>query len=121
MSYQHSKEGRPPYGRRLLPCVLDDEAALNPERVFAIIPRSDDLSQGFNDVTFAQMANAVNYLADRLQALFGPKPEHHFETLTYIGVSDLRYNVVFYAAVKAGYKVRYDTNVKDFNSPACLY
>ncbi|KAG6991078.1 hypothetical protein G7Y79_00057g090600 [Physcia stellaris] len=105
MSYQHSKEGRPPYGRRLLPCVLDDEAALNPERVFAIVPRSDDLSQGFNDVAFAQMANAVNYLAGRLQALFGPKPEHHFETLTYIGISDLRYNVVFYAAVKAGYKV----------------
>lgn len=108
MSNQRNKEGSPQYGRKLLPCVLDDEAALNPQRVFAIVPRSDDLSQGFIDVTFAQMANAVNYLADRLQALFGPNPRYHFETLTYIGISDLRYNVVFYAAVKAGYKVGYD-------------
>lgn len=88
-----------------MPCVLDDEAVFNPQRVFAVIPRSEDLSQIFNDIFFAQMANAVNYLANRLQALFGPKPDYPFETLTYIGVPDLRYNIVFYAAVKAGYKV----------------
>ena len=95
---------QPRFGRRLLPRILDDEAVSNPTRPFAAIPRSEDLADGFRDVTFAQVANAVNHVAFRLQAMFGP-PKHDFETLTYVGIPDLRYNVVFYAAVKCGYKV----------------
>ena len=98
-------KSKPRYGRRLLPCTLDDEALANPQRTFASYARSNDLSQGFQDVEFQHMANAVNHLAFWLRSLFGPKPDHQFETLTYIGVPDLRYNIVFYAAVKCGYKV----------------
>ena len=93
------------YGRRLLPCLLDDEAQTNPQRVFAALARSNDLSQGFQDISFHQVANAVNFIAHRLQTIFGSNPDQDFETLTYIGPPDLRYSVVFYAAVKCGYKV----------------
>lgn len=96
---------RPHYGQRLLPVVLDDEAEANPQRTFAAIPTSSDVSEGFRDVTFAQVAQAVDYFAYRLQAIFGSVLRYEFETLTYVGVPDLRYNIVFHAAVKCGYKV----------------
>lgn len=105
-------EHQPLYGRRLLPHVLDDEAQVNPHRVFAAISRSNDLSDGFRDVYFAEMANAVNYMAHRLQTMFGSTLDREFETLTYIGSPDLRYNIVFYAAIKCGYKV--------MSRPLCL-
>ena len=105
MSGQAGLQQQTPYGRRLLPCVLDDEAQANPLRVFAAIARSTELSQGFQDISFRQVANAVNATAYKLQAVFGSQLDHEFETLTYIGTPDLRYNVVFYAAVKCGYKV----------------
>ena len=98
-------ESRPQYGRRLLPCVLDDEAQTYPERLFAAFATSNNVCQGFRDVTFSQMAHAVDFMAHRLQSTFGSILKHDFETLTYIGVPDLRYNIVFYAAVKCGYKV----------------
>lgn len=40
-----------------------------------------------------------------LQYTFGMTLNDRFETLTYIGVPDLQYSIVFYAAVKCGYKV----------------
>ena len=109
MAGENESKQRPDYGRRLLPCVLDDEAQANPQRVFAALTRSNDLSQGFQDVVFQQVANAVNFIAYRLQTVFGSKPDHEFETLTYIGIPDLRYNIVFYAAMKCGYKVILDS------------
>ena len=99
-----TKATKSPFGRRLLPTVLDDEAVSNPRRPFAAIPRSEDLAHGFTDVTFAQVANAVNHVAFRLQCNLGPL-RHDFETLTFVGIPDLRYNIAFYAAVKCGYKV----------------
>ena len=105
MAAEHGSKHRPLYGRRLLPCVLDDEAQANPQRVFAALARSNDLSQGFQDVNFQQVANAVNHIAFWLRDVFGPVPDREFETLTYFGLPDLRYSIVFYAAVKCGYKV----------------
>ncbi|KAL8968464.1 MAG: hypothetical protein Q9183_002448 [Haloplaca sp. 2 TL-2023] len=91
------------YGNRLLPSTLDEEARITPERIFASYSISDDLSEGFQDVTFFQMASAVDCFAHKLREMFGVSQD--FETLTYLGVPDLRYNIVFYAAVKCGYKV----------------
>lgn len=105
MAGVNDSKQRPHYGRRLLPCVLDDEAQANPQRVFAALARSNDLSQGFQDVLFQQVANAANFIAYKLHTVFGSKLDHDFETLTYIGLPDLRYSIVFYAAVKCGYKV----------------
>ncbi len=105
MAGKNETEQRPLFGKRLLPFVLDDEAQANPQRVFATLARSNDLSQGLQDVLFEQVANAVKFIAHRLQTLFGSKLDYEFETLTYLGLPDLRYNIIFYAAVKCGYKV----------------
>lgn len=96
---------KPAYGRRLLVSILDEEARSMPERVFAAVAKSTDVSDGFRDVSIATIATAVDYLAHQLRSIYGPALEQDFETLTYIGLPDLRYAIVFYAAVKCGYKV----------------
>ncbi|KAI4234458.1 MAG: hypothetical protein LQ349_003784 [Xanthoria aureola] len=96
----HSK---PAYGSRLLPQVLDDLAITNPERVYACFPTTTDLKDGFRSVTMAQMARAVNHMAWWLDNSIGTSPS--FETVSYLGLPDIRYAIFFLAAVKCGYKV----------------
>ena len=95
------------YGRRLMPTILRHEAKYNPQRTFAMVAKSDNLEDGFLDVTFQQVAQAVDYASHWLQNRFenGDKPPRH-TTLAYIGVPDLRYNILFYAGVQCRYKVR---------------
>ncbi len=94
---------QPAYGSRLLPQVLDDLAASKPKRVYASSPKTFDLEDGFRDVTVLQMSQAVNAMAWWLEKEIGRSST--FETLSYLGPPDLRYAIVFLAAVKCGYKV----------------
>ena len=91
------------YGSRLLPQVVDTLARSNPERIYASFPLSTDFSNGFRDVTMFELANAVNKFAYWLEQNIGASTV--FETLAYMGPSDLRYAIVFLATVKCGYKV----------------
>ena len=100
---EHFRE-KPAYGKRLLPKVLDDLAASSPERIYASIARSSDVAEGFHDVTFRDMANAVNFCAHWIHGNIGQSTD--FETIAYLGISDLCGAVMFLAAVKCGYKVR---------------
>ena len=50
-----------------------------------------------------QVSQAVNKCAYWLEDLIGRSTV--FETLSYMGLPDLRYAIVFLAAVKCGYKV----------------
>ena len=94
---------KPPYGSRLLPQVVDELARSDPQRIYATIPLSSDLSKGFQDVTMRQVSQAVNKCAYWLEDTIGRSTV--FETLSYMGLPDLRYAIVFLAAVKCGYKV----------------
>ena len=94
---------QPEYGKRLLPQVVDEIARSGPDRIYASFPLSVDLSKGFHDVTFRNMAQAANHLAWWLEAHFGRSTNS--ETVAYMGVPDLRTAVFFLAAVKCGYKV----------------
>lgn len=91
------------YESRLLSQVVDELARSNPERIYATLPLSSDLSQGFHDVTMLRVSQAVNNCAHWLEHTIGRSTV--FETLSDMGLSDLRYAVVFLAAVKCGYKV----------------
>ena len=93
----------PRYGSRLLPQVVDELAWSNPKRIYATLPLSSDLTQGFRDVTMLQVSQAVNRIAYWLEHIIGRSTT--FETLSYMGLPDLRYAIVFLAAVKCGYKV----------------
>lgn len=92
----------PPYGRRLVPQVLDDLASNNPHRVYAAIPKTAEVKDGYQDVTVADLACAVNFMSKWIEDKFGKST--NFETITYIGLSDLKGVVTFLAAVKTGYK-----------------
>jgi acyl-CoA synthetase (AMP-forming)/AMP-acid ligase II len=91
-----------------MPTILQYEAEHNPERTFAIAAKSDNIEGGFHEVTFHQVTQAVNHVSLWLQARFesGNKSVHQ-TTLAYIGPPDLRYNILFYAAVQCRYKVRF--------------
>ena len=67
------------------------------------MPLSSDLTQGFRDITMRQVSQAVNKCAYWLEHTVGRSTV--FETLSYMGLPDLRYAIVFLAAVKCGYKV----------------
>ncbi|KAI8966246.1 acetyl-CoA synthetase-like protein [Daldinia sp. FL1419] len=100
----------PRYGRRLMPLLLDQLADTQPDRVYASVPKSPDMVNGFRDITMAETARCVNYMAWWIETHFGRS--RCFETISYIGVSDVRAPILFLAAVKCGYKVRCFLKIK---------
>ncbi|KAL8721403.1 MAG: hypothetical protein Q9225_001918 [Loekoesia sp. 1 TL-2023] len=98
-----NSSSQPAYGSRLLPQVLDHLARSKPGRIFASVPKTFDLTDGFRDVTVSQMSRSVDHLAWWLEENIGKSST--FETIAYLGLPDLRYTIVFLAAVKCGYKV----------------
>lgn len=94
---------RPAYGRRLLPAVLDELSRATPNRLYAAVPRSADVTEGFRDLTVAEIARAVDFMANWIIDRHGYSKS--FETISFLGIADLRGPIVFLAAVKAGYKV----------------
>ncbi|KAJ4385395.1 hypothetical protein N0V93_009823 [Gnomoniopsis smithogilvyi] len=93
----------PFYGRRLVPQVLDELAVTDPQRVYAAIPRTADVKDGYQDITVADLARCVNFTSKWIEEKFGTSS--NFETITYIGLSDLRSIVTLLAAIKTGYKL----------------
>lgn len=96
------------YGARLLPQVVDEYARIDPNRVYASILLSANVSQGFRDVTMKEMARAVNSMAWWIKDNLGRRDD--FETLGYIGVSDLRYPTIILAGIKCGWKASLRTS-----------
>lgn len=92
------------HGCRLLPSQLDYNAAVTPDRIYASVPLTHDIADGFRDITTREVLDAVDSFAWWLRDRFGPSDS--FETLAYAGIADLRYVIFFYGAVKCGYKVR---------------
>lgn len=99
------------YGQRLLARVIDDHATKQPDRAWAAVPRSSDLSQGFVDITFKQFANAINRAAFWLEGRLGAS-DGSFAAFAYAGDKDLRYSIMAVAAVKVGRKVLQQENVR---------
>lgn len=95
-----------PYGRRLLPSLVDQVATQDPDRECFQIPRSSEPSDGWKRISWKDMANAVNRAAHRIVELCGQPEPGSFPTIAYIGPNDVRYTVIMVASVKAGYKVR---------------
>jgi hypothetical protein len=104
MSESHSPNYKEQYGRRLLAAVVDETAKSNPRKTFASIPKSSDLSDGWRDISAVEIAHAVDYVAWWIKNTIGIS--EGFETLAYLGTSDVRYAVFCLAAIKTGYKAR---------------
>ncbi|KAL1863038.1 putative NRPS-like protein biosynthetic cluster [Diaporthe australafricana] len=92
-----------PYGKRLLPTLIDEVSIQDPNRECFQIPRSSEPSDGWRILTWKDMANAVNRCAHRIVELCGTPEKDSFPTIAYLGPNDVRYIVLMIAAVKAGY------------------
>jgi hypothetical protein len=90
--------------KRLLVHIVDELAKDRSEAIYAEYPISaTTYEDGYRKITFPAFANAINGVAWWLHNTLGPGK--NFETLTYIGILDLRYSAMILGAVKAGYKV----------------
>lgn len=91
--------------KQLLNNIVDGMAKTRPSALYAEIPNSlTTYEAGFRKITYGILANAINGVAWWLKKELGTSQT--FETLSYIGPSDLRYVIMLLGAVKAGYKVR---------------
>ncbi|KAI1121295.1 male sterility protein-domain-containing protein [Nemania abortiva] len=93
----------PKYGQRLVPNIIDDIAAKEPLRVFASIPLSEDLHDGYIDISYWAIANAINRACWWLSESLGLA--NTSEVFSYIGPNDLRYPIFLVAAIKCGYQM----------------
>ena len=98
-------------GKRLLPVVIDHCANKNPTRVWASIPRRENVANGFQDITYREFANAIDKASWWLESILG-KGRGLFETFGYIGPNDIRYPVLAIAAIKLGKTVRASWAIK---------
>ncbi|KAL6714200.1 hypothetical protein ACLMJK_008695 [Lecanora helva] len=75
----------------------------DPHSLYALLPTSSTSpSQGYQKITYADFANATHGACWWLEETLG-KP--HGETVAFIGVNDLRYNVFVLAAAEIGIKM----------------
>ncbi|KAG7406178.1 Non-canonical non-ribosomal peptide synthetase FUB8 [Fusarium oxysporum f. sp. rapae] len=86
-------------GRRLIPQILDDLAAAEPDRIIYSLARSSDLSQGFRHVSARAFTKAVDKTAWLLQRELGVTSE--IRAVGYIGPHDLRQILLTFACIKA--------------------
>ena len=91
------------HGQRLLPVLVDQLSASDPDRVFLSYQSGSSPRDGYRDFTYKEFAAAVNRYSWWLDKNLGHSDS--FRTLTYFGSRDLRSTVVMYAAVKTGHKV----------------
>ncbi|TKA64139.1 hypothetical protein B0A49_09058, partial [Cryomyces minteri] len=53
------------YGKRLLPVSIDQYAQTDHDRVYASVSTaSDDIANGFRDITYEYLSNAIAYWLD---------------------------------------------------------
>lgn len=91
------------FGRRLLTTLIDDRARRGHTRPYASIPISSDPSHGYRDISYQKYARAIDRCAWWIKAKMPPSTI--FEPLMYLGVFDLRYQILAMAAVKTGHVV----------------
>lgn len=89
--------------QRTLWRITDDIAAIDPHRLFCTQPVSSDISQGWRDISFSDMASAANRMALWLQENVASSTQQ--ETLAYVGTNDIRYVAFILACMKLRHKV----------------
>jgi acyl-coenzyme A synthetase/AMP-(fatty) acid ligase len=92
------------FGRNAWPNLFDEKAKDPTSRPYAYLARSAEPQDGFQEVTYSAMANAINraarWLVNELSNMLGED-----EVFAYLGPSDLRYITLNLAAMKTGRRV----------------
>lgn len=83
--------------------ALDSLAANEPEGLYCVHPVSSDLSQGWKNITYADIAKGANrltlWIKENVASSSGP------ETLAYIGANDIRYVAFSFACMRLRHSV----------------
>lgn len=90
--------------KRLLAKTVDHVAEHGPDRLFAVIPQGPELTDGFQNMSMRDLAQAVNSMCWWIENTLGAS--HSQETLAYMGSNDVRYCIFHLACQKTGYQVR---------------
>lgn len=94
--------------RKQLLCHIVDERTLSASasqaQPFCIHPVSSDLEDGWRDVTFQDLATAVNNLSWWIEKNIGQSSSRS-EPVAYLGINDIRYTIFILACMKTGYVV----------------
>lgn len=98
-----TKKSAPQPGKRLLTECVDYLGASDPSRRFSLIPKSDDVKDGFREVSVHDIARAVNAMSWWMEKHLGTPKQT--ETFAYMGNNDIRYIIFLLAANKTGNKV----------------
>ena len=93
----------PDYGRRLMPTLIDERALSTPDAIYCYLSRSSKMEAGFRTITFQTLSNATNACCWWIESKVGKSDK--FDTLAYLGPSDLRNIIIILAAIKTGHKV----------------
>ncbi|CAJ2511712.1 Uu.00g073370.m01.CDS01 [Anthostomella pinea] len=94
------------YGERLLPQVLDNWAAEDPDYIVGMMakPESTTVPLDFTELSVSQLASTVDYTSHWLAKNLSTAPQTTTtpETIAFVGLQDFRYRVMWYAALKSG-------------------
>jgi acyl-CoA synthetase (AMP-forming)/AMP-acid ligase II len=97
-----------------MPVIIDELARDDRHRPWASMPiDDDDLSRGYEDISYKALANAINKLAWIIDHAVGKSTT--FETMAYFGASDLRYHMVQMAACKTGHQVLFSSHLNSLH------
>ncbi|CAK1358177.1 unnamed protein product [Cercospora beticola] len=84
-----------------LPLVLENLAREFPDNIWMKIPLDAELKKGWRDITYRELADAVDAMARWIVREFGIGNGQ--EAVAYIGINDMRYAVAQIGLIKAGY------------------
>ncbi|KAK2591580.1 hypothetical protein QQS21_010731 [Conoideocrella luteorostrata] len=90
-------------GERLLPSLVDQIAASDPDRVLYSVAKTKNPAEGFRDIDANTFAQAVDRCSWYLEENLGRG--ENFPTLLYMGPQDLVYAILTLACIKTGYKL----------------
>ncbi|KAL5339881.1 NRPS-like enzyme [Aspergillus crustosus] len=88
-------------GQRILAALVEEYAQSTPGRLFATIPQGPVVADGFRQVTFRQLADAVNAMAWWIEEHIGKNGNK--ETVAYMAGNDIRYYIFILACTKTGH------------------
>ncbi|PYH41592.1 NRPS-like enzyme [Aspergillus saccharolyticus JOP 1030-1] len=87
---------------RLLHQVLDEIAEKEPDQLYCIHPVSMNLDDGWREISYRDLAHAVNRVAFWIDEQLGDSAKKKRHVLAYIGTNDLRYAAFVLACMKTG-------------------
>ncbi len=87
----------------LIPHLIDSRAKKGYTRPYALISKTKDPADGFNEISYAHLSNAINRTAWYLDSVL--KDMNKSESFAYIGPNDLKYTLFQIAALKTKRRV----------------